>query len=50
MQGAGKQAASDGRLMRSERSRAGIVQALYELVGEGSLEPTADHVAERAGV
>ena len=50
MQGAGKQAASDGRLMRSERSRAGIVQALYELVGEGSLEPTAEQVAERAGV
>jgi len=41
---------SDGRLQRSERSREAIVQALYELVGEGSLAPTAEQVADRAGV
>jgi AcrR family transcriptional regulator len=50
MQGVSKQAAPDGRLLRSERSREAIVRALYELVGEGSLEPTAEQVAERAGV
>lgn len=50
MQGLEKPAPADGRLQRSERSRAAIVQALYELVGEGDLEPTAEQVAERAGV
>ena len=33
--------APDGRLQRSERSREAIVGALLELVGEGSLQPTA---------
>ena len=42
--------AVDGRLRRSERSREAIVRALIELVGEGSLRPTAQQVAERAGV
>jgi len=42
--------ALDGRLRRSERSREAIVRALLELVGEGVLEPTAEQVAERAGV
>ena len=40
----------DGRLQRSERSRHAIVQALYDLVGEGVLQPTAQQVAETAGV
>ena len=40
----------DGRFQRSERSKAAIVQALFELVGEGVPEPTADQVAERAGI
>jgi AcrR family transcriptional regulator len=40
----------DGRAQRSERSRAAIVQALLELIGEGILEPTAQQVAERADV
>ncbi len=40
----------DGRIQRSARSRAAIVGALYELVGEGNLRPTAQEVAERAGV
>jgi len=41
---------SDGRLRRGERSREAIVAALLELVGEGVLQPTAQQVAERAGV
>ncbi|MDH3685481.1 MAG: TetR/AcrR family transcriptional regulator [Myxococcales bacterium] len=50
MHSAEKPISADGRLQRSERSREAIVQALYELVGEGILEPTAEQVAERAGV
>ena len=41
---------TDGRVRRSERSRTAIVQALLELIGEGSLSPTAQQVAERADV
>jgi len=40
----------DGRTLRSERSREAIATALYELVGEGNLLPTAQQVSERAGV
>ena len=40
----------DGRVRRSERSREAIVQALLDIVGEGTLQPTAQQVAERAGV
>jgi len=40
----------DGRRRRSERSRVAIVQALLDLIGEKILEPTAQQVAERAGV
>ena len=43
-------ALSDGRLQRSERSRESIVQALLSLVREGDPRPTAERVAERAGV
>jgi AcrR family transcriptional regulator len=43
-------ASADGRVRRSEKSRAAIVDALFELVGEGVLQPTAQQVAERAGV
>lgn len=42
--------ASDGRARRSQRSRAAMVEALFELVGEGVLQPTAQQVAERAQV
>jgi AcrR family transcriptional regulator len=42
--------ATDGRQRRSERSREAIVQALFELVGGGILQPTAQQVAETAGV
>lgn len=41
---------TDGRVQRSERSRTAIVQAMLELIGEGSLSPTAQQVAERADV
>ena len=40
----------DGRQRRSERSREAIVQALLQLVGGGILQPTAQQVAETAGV
>ena len=43
-------ASTDGRVRRAQRSRAAIADALYELVAEGQLEPTAREVAERAGV
>jgi AcrR family transcriptional regulator len=42
--------AADGRLLRSERSREAIVQATFDLVGRGILRPTAEQVAEKAGV
>ncbi|MFI5300624.1 MAG: TetR/AcrR family transcriptional regulator [Polyangiales bacterium] len=41
---------TDGRVLRGARSHHRIVQALYELVREGHVAPTADEVAERAGV
>lgn len=40
----------DGRLLRSERSRQLIIDATKELVNEGILIPTAQNVADRAGV
>ncbi len=40
----------DGRALRSARSRAAIEAALYALVGEGIMDPTAQEVAARAGV
>ena len=40
----------DGRLLRSERSRQLIIDAMQELVEEGVLVPTAQTVADRAGV
>lgn len=43
-------APTDGRARRSARSRAAIETALFALVGEGVLQPTAQEVAARAGV
>lgn len=43
-------AATDGRLLRSERSKQRIADALYELIGEGELAPSAQRVADRAGL
>lgn len=41
---------SDGRLGRSERSRAKVAEALLALIAEGDLRPTAPRIAARAGV
>lgn len=43
-------ASTDGRMQRSGRSRQRITDALYELVGEGDLAPSAQSVADRAGI
>lgn len=45
-----REAGVDGRTRRAMRSREAIAVALFELVGEGWLQPTAQQVAERAGV
>lgn len=42
--------ADDGRARRTARSRAAIENALFELIGAGRLQPTAQEVALRAGV
>ena len=47
---AARKDSTDGRVLRTLRSRGLIVDALFELVGEGHLEPTAQQVSERAGV
>lgn len=41
---------TDGRVLRGARNHALIVQALYELVRDGTLSPTAEQVAQRASV
>jgi TetR/AcrR family transcriptional regulator, regulator of autoinduction and epiphytic fitness len=41
---------TDGRLGRSERSRAAVAEALLALIEEGDLRPTAPRIAARAGV
>lgn len=47
---AGVEKRVDGRAQRREKSRAAIVAALFDLVGTGALQPTAQQVAARAGV
>src|SRR6202051_5196073 len=37
---------SDGRKHRSQKSQARIVDAMLELVAQGNLEPSADHIAK----
>ncbi|PLW82488.1 hypothetical protein CWI75_12105 [Kineobactrum sediminis] len=41
---------ADGRRLRSERSRQIILDAMLALIEEGNLVPTAQQVADRAGV
>ena len=41
---------TDGRVQRSERSREAIVQALLDLIGDGTMQPTAQQVAAQADV
>ncbi len=45
-----KSTAVDGRRQRTERSRNAIIKASVALVREGILIPTAQQIAERAGV
>lgn len=40
----------DGRLLRGERTKLHIAEAMIELIEEGSTKPTAKLIAERAGV
>jgi len=40
----------DGRQQRGLRNRSALVQALFDLIGEGILQPTAQQIADRAGV
>jgi TetR/AcrR family transcriptional regulator of autoinduction and epiphytic fitness len=42
--------APDGRRARSDRTRAAIVDALLALLTEGQLRPSAERIAERAGI
>lgn len=41
---------TDGRLNRSTRTRAAIVEAFIELIRAGNMSPTSEEVAERAQV
>ena len=41
---------SDGRRQRSERSQTAIIKAALTLMDEGTLVPTAQQIADRAGV
>ena len=41
---------ADGRRQRSERSRAQIIEAMFQLIREGDMSPSAAKVAERAQV
>lgn len=41
---------TDGRRLRADESRRRIAQAMLELVREGEVTPSAETVAERAGV
>jgi TetR/AcrR family transcriptional regulator of autoinduction and epiphytic fitness len=43
-------ATTDGRVLRGERNREAIVEALLELYQEGDPQPPARAIAERAGV
>lgn len=42
--------AVDGRNLRAERTRTALAAAYLELLTEGDLRPTAERIAERAGV
>jgi TetR/AcrR family transcriptional regulator of autoinduction and epiphytic fitness len=40
----------DGRRQRTERSRIAVTDAVFELLHEGRVPPTAEEIAERSGV
>lgn len=50
MSGLAEVAQVDGRAARTLRTRAAIVAAHVDLLAEGDLRPTAERIAERAGV
>jgi TetR/AcrR family transcriptional regulator of autoinduction and epiphytic fitness len=41
---------TDRRVLRGKRNREAVVQAVIDLMQEGNLSPSADQIAERAGV
>ena len=43
-------ASADGRRVRRERSRAAVIEAVFELVLSGNGPPTVEQIAERSGV
>lgn len=43
-------ATDDGRRQRSDRSRRRIIEALFDLISDGDMSPSAVSVAKRAGV
>jgi TetR/AcrR family transcriptional regulator of autoinduction and epiphytic fitness len=47
---AGTTGPKDGRTVRAERTRQALVDALFGLLEDGELRPTAERIAERAGV
>ncbi|MEU7868689.1 TetR/AcrR family transcriptional regulator [Dactylosporangium sp. NPDC049140] len=50
MNDAGVRPRVDGRTLRAERTRQAITDAHFALLEEGELRPTAERIAERAGV
>jgi AcrR family transcriptional regulator len=50
IEGAGVGRTVDGRHLRAQRTRAAISRALFELIEEGTAAPTAQQIADRAGV
>jgi AcrR family transcriptional regulator len=47
---AGVAAENDGRLARSRKTRAAILDALLDLLREGAVQPSATEIAARAGI
>lgn len=43
-------ASADGRILRRERTRTAIVEAVFALLSDGELRPTAGQIAARAAV
>ncbi|GAB5412868.1 MAG: hypothetical protein Cons2KO_04710 [Congregibacter sp.] len=50
MRAEAKKGTSDGRRLRSERSRQSIIAAAIALMDDGVLVPTAQQISDRAGV
>jgi TetR/AcrR family transcriptional regulator, regulator of autoinduction and epiphytic fitness len=48
--GSGATEQTDGRTVRAQRTRQALVDALFALLADGELRPTAERIAQRAGV